>query len=360
MAAAAKRLGEELVELTKRYQPLSVVADFIDRGADINVRNETGDSVLSRVAEYRNNVKVIKLLLKNGANIDNLNLPFEHSVLHISASFGRLEACKLFIELKPSLVNQLCKETRSTPLHQAAGRGCLAVCKLLLEKGVDAALLNSSGETACDLAETWGHVETVALLKKHMQLKPAVDKAAVSASQKRNRDEGCSSTDKLVPMKKAAIEKVAVSASKKRHRDEGGSSKDAHKPGKKAAVTERSVAEDICKGVGRLEEDRSAALERCAKAENEAATTNIQLKEQGEKLNEVVAREKRERDRADRAEALVSELRERLERAERAARDAEALATTLEDSCRRLLEKRAAERTSISRDLGAEKVVKAE
>ena len=53
-----------------------------------------------------------------------------------------------------------------TALHHAAIRGYLAIATRLLEGGADLTLRDNDGDTALDLARSWGKSEVVALLSQ--------------------------------------------------------------------------------------------------------------------------------------------------------------------------------------------------
>ena len=62
----------DIVEYTKRGMFWKVL-ELIDKGCDINEKNPYGVSALS-VAIERRNITIIKILLGNGASVDNIML----------------------------------------------------------------------------------------------------------------------------------------------------------------------------------------------------------------------------------------------------------------------------------------------
>ena len=86
-------------------------------------------------------------------NVEDKN-PRNHFVgttpLHLAARRGHLEVCKLIIEFIENKNSQ--NKWNGTPLHEAAGYGHLQVCKLIIENIEDKNPKNNLGDTPLHLA----------------------------------------------------------------------------------------------------------------------------------------------------------------------------------------------------------------
>ena len=65
----------------------AVVETAINNGADVNTRNENGDTPLTLAAELNTDHKVLEVLLKAGADIEAKNIN-NSTPLHLSARFN--------------------------------------------------------------------------------------------------------------------------------------------------------------------------------------------------------------------------------------------------------------------------------
>jgi ankyrin repeat protein len=111
------------------WRDIEKINDCIDKGADINVRDELGDTSLIG-ASIENCIDIVELLLKRGANPD----------LKGRAGF--------------------------TALIAACVVGHYNIVKKLLEGGANINITEERGLTALDFAEDRGYVEIANLLKK--------------------------------------------------------------------------------------------------------------------------------------------------------------------------------------------------
>jgi ankyrin repeat protein len=103
-------------------------------------------------AAYHGHVKVVRVLLEGGANIERAN-GYGSTALHIAAWNGQLDVCRLLLDwgAKVDVLRR-----KNTPLHDAAERGHLSVVKLLVESGADVGVKNDRGQTASDVARSLG------------------------------------------------------------------------------------------------------------------------------------------------------------------------------------------------------------
>jgi ankyrin repeat protein len=109
---------------------LEVGQSLLDRGANINSRNNSGNTPLS-YAVINKHVEFVRMLLERGAVIDGQDI------------YG------------------------NTPLHRAAQGVCTQAVQLLLEHGADVNVRNEWGKTPYELASSSGYQEIVELLSAH-------------------------------------------------------------------------------------------------------------------------------------------------------------------------------------------------
>jgi ankyrin repeat protein len=107
----------------------SKIKDLLDRGADLEAKDNDGNTPL-HFASMRNDLELAKLLLDKGADLEANN------------------------------------ECRRTPLHVATCWNRIEITKFLLERGADVEAKNVYGQTPLDLAES---DEMEELLKKYMK-----------------------------------------------------------------------------------------------------------------------------------------------------------------------------------------------
>ena len=98
-------------------------------------------------------VTVVQVLLEGGTNVESANA-FRRTALHYAAYYGHLEVCRLLL-YRGAKVDPVDK-WKEAPLHWAARSGNLSVVKLLVERGADVRLKNDNGQTASDVARSWG------------------------------------------------------------------------------------------------------------------------------------------------------------------------------------------------------------
>jgi ankyrin repeat protein len=115
--------------------------------------NDTDRNTLLIYAAMYGHVKVVRVLLEGGANVDRAN-DGRSTALHLGALYGHLDVCRLLLDWGAK-VDHLDKR-HYTPLHDAARGGHLSVVKLLVERGADVTVKGYDGQPASDVARSYG------------------------------------------------------------------------------------------------------------------------------------------------------------------------------------------------------------
>jgi Ankyrin repeats (3 copies)/Ankyrin repeat len=107
----------------------------------------------------------LKLLLAAGA--DPCRKGYDGvTAIHIAATYGRVEKCKLMIQANPAALD-IAYEFGRTPLMCAAGAGNLDVVEMLHERGAKLNTVDSGGATALHLAASSAHISCLQYLLRH-------------------------------------------------------------------------------------------------------------------------------------------------------------------------------------------------
>ena len=142
---------------------IKVVKLLLKKGADVNVVAESRQTPLHE-ASGNGHVEIVELLLKKGTDINVAN-NYRQTPLHLASENRHVEVVKLLLE-KWADVN-MADDYRQTPLHLASENGHVEVVKLLLEKGADVNAAAEGGQTPLYEASKYGQVGVVKLLLKN-------------------------------------------------------------------------------------------------------------------------------------------------------------------------------------------------
>jgi ankyrin repeat protein len=135
----------------------------LDDGVDPDPRSTPGTSALIWALLRDDDLGVAKLLISRGADV-NVKDAMGHSVLHWVCAFGSVRAADYLIErgVAPNAVDQ----EGITPLHVSAWRGSPELARLLVAAGADPNALTTEGETPLDWARSNQKSETEAELAR--------------------------------------------------------------------------------------------------------------------------------------------------------------------------------------------------
>jgi len=145
----------------------NVVQLLKDAGADINALEDQAYDVVT-IASVANDLPMLDLALKLGANSGNVTSPYDGTALIAAAHLGHHRVVKRLIEAKAPLdhINNL----QWTALIEAVvlgdgGANHVETVRLLLNAGADRTIGDSQGSTPLELAVSRGYEEIVELFE---------------------------------------------------------------------------------------------------------------------------------------------------------------------------------------------------
>jgi uncharacterized protein len=149
---------QEAIFTAAREDDIEAMKQYIAAGADINVSDEFGGTVLS-IAAYRGNAEMVRLLLDAGAT-------FEIGVFHlaISQSNDNPEVVQAFIDHGVDLDQKADTGNGHTALMFAAEFGHIEVGKLLLASGADINAVDNVNDPALNIAAFYGQLKFAKML----------------------------------------------------------------------------------------------------------------------------------------------------------------------------------------------------
>jgi len=181
---------------------LEVIQMLLERNADINIRDNVGETPLHGTLEYINYkvadsfFDVIRFLLKYGADVDAQNNT-HWTPLHRASCCGSIRATDLLLrhnanvharnnEGRTALHYAMQSEVArlllehgaevdaqdgdgSTALHVASSEGKFEVAKLLLNSGANVHVRNKNGQIAFEVASARGHQAIEQMLLRHIE-----------------------------------------------------------------------------------------------------------------------------------------------------------------------------------------------
>lgn len=164
MEGSGKMLNEDLVSVVRSGR-VDTLTQKLSGGADVNATDESGMTALME-ASLRNRLKMVRLLLENGAGAEAVENFFGCNALTFACLSGRSEVVRTLLDHGGNVNAQ--DRFRRTALMAAAATGNIGAVQHLLADGADAHFESTFGTTAADLAAIEGHTEIVALLLPHV------------------------------------------------------------------------------------------------------------------------------------------------------------------------------------------------
>lgn len=127
---------------------IAVVRRLLERGADVNGKNEAGETAL-HLAAQNDRCNVIELLLERGADVNAKN-KLDETALHSATRYDKLSSVQLLLHNGADINAR--NSFGQTAIHQAAKSGYNKVIELLLNQGADDSITANDGNLAKTLS----------------------------------------------------------------------------------------------------------------------------------------------------------------------------------------------------------------
>lgn len=153
--------GDSALDVAAQRNHVDIVKLLIREGADVD--DKDGKAPLHYAAEQGHD-SIVKLLINEGANVNATDYR-ERIPLHYASRWGHLAVVKLLFS-NNSRVDAVDFQGRS-PLDFAARNGATSAVKMLLEKDADPNTTDWDGLTPLDASLSHGRIETAIPLIEH-------------------------------------------------------------------------------------------------------------------------------------------------------------------------------------------------
>lgn len=161
-----EELNRKLINLLTSLKDLNLIKETLEEavrlilaGANINIKDNRGYTALRLASQGLTGL--VKLLIDQGADVDIKDLTGDTALIVVAGN-GYIEIVRLLID-KGADVN-LQNENGSTALMLASANGHREIVKLLIEYGADLNIKDKEGITALIFTAMQGHLEIVRLL----------------------------------------------------------------------------------------------------------------------------------------------------------------------------------------------------
>ena len=152
-----------LVDAVK-HNDFKLAKELITKGADVNQKDSSGNSLLI-VSSANGSAEMVQLLLSSGAALDAVDANMKATALHAAAYLGHPEVMKLLVD-KGIDLNIQGPYNGYTALHDAVLQNNIEGVKILVESEADVNLEGHDGNTPLMLAERQGNIEISDLFKQ--------------------------------------------------------------------------------------------------------------------------------------------------------------------------------------------------
>ncbi|KAL4634959.1 ankyrin-3-like [Arapaima gigas] len=139
-----------------------IIAALIDKGTNVNSRNDLQYTPLLLAAEL-GNMDAFNMLIAKKANVED-KLPSGNSALHLAIQSGNVDMTKLLLEM--GLNANMAGSQEQTPLHLIALYGRSTLVEELIHAGAHVNAVDLKGLTPLHVASQHGHSDTVSQLIK--------------------------------------------------------------------------------------------------------------------------------------------------------------------------------------------------
>lgn len=135
-----------------RGYPLQLAVLLIDRGADIDARDERGLAPL-HVASYKGDPELVELLIARGAGVNAVEDHYGFTPLHHTIAYGNSKIAEIELLIRHGADVNTRSSRGEPPLHWAVRKGDAKMVELLLRRGADVNARDDKGLTPLDVAE---------------------------------------------------------------------------------------------------------------------------------------------------------------------------------------------------------------
>lgn len=139
--------GETALIVAAKSRSLDVMRLLLDRGADPNIKGGDDENSAILEASYYGDTPMIQLLLEKGARVDDTNDAGYTPLINL-AERGNVEAVRLLLDRGADVNHQTEEPSSNTALAVASFAGHLEVVRLLLDRGANTELRTEEGWTA--------------------------------------------------------------------------------------------------------------------------------------------------------------------------------------------------------------------
>jgi ankyrin repeat protein len=139
---------------------MDIIERIIEKGANVNYKNQEGDSALLE-AVYANNSALVKSLVDKGADV-NVQNQDNYTPLLIAAEDGSLDIVETLIDAGANINYE--REGGDTALLNACRQGQAEIASLLLRKGANPNVEDANGQTPLMFAVINDNIELAELL----------------------------------------------------------------------------------------------------------------------------------------------------------------------------------------------------
>ena len=149
----------------------------IEQGADVNAKNEYGQTALMWAASSENNLEVAKLLLQAGADANAKNNEGQ-TALMVAAFYGNSGIAQALLQARADVNAR--ERSGITSLMTAAFYGHSDIVKLLLQAGASVNLKDNQGKTALAYARNEDNDWSVSPQKDYQEIVQALLQAGAT------------------------------------------------------------------------------------------------------------------------------------------------------------------------------------
>ena len=151
---------------------MELVKYLVENGADINAKNNDGETALMKSSANHENIEIVKHLVENGADVNDKDNNGETALMIASAEFKNSGVVKYLNIVVEYLVENGAdvnakNNNGETALMRASGNNDMEMVKYLVEHGADVNAKDNNGKTALMRASEYGNIEIVKYLVKN-------------------------------------------------------------------------------------------------------------------------------------------------------------------------------------------------